>query len=411
MNLKVIVLLLILLDAAWKVVVGILDRRSMRRETPENVKDVYEPEEYRKWRAYKSESKRLDAISTVVGYAVDIILIMANVYAAFAACFPDNIYLQMLSVILLNTLVTAVVGIPFDYYSTFTIEEKYGFNKSTKKTFVTDQIKDFFIELILMTLLVCLFAWLHQTFGDLVILLFAAGVILLGLVFSFLTPVFTKLFNKFQPLEEGELKEHLMALMTKYGYRVKAIEVMDASRRSTRMNAYFTGLGPVKRIVLFDTLKEAMSEEQICAVFAHEMGHGLHHDMIRNRIYSVVQGLAIALSGWLVISTPEVFTTFGFNGVNYGFAFVLMGYVLGIITPLIGLLTNASSRKAEYRADAQAVQEGYGEALISALKLLAKNNLADLSPDPLLVKLTYSHPTLDQRIGAVLERMKQDRNA
>lgn len=408
MNVKLIVLLLILLDAAWKVVVGILDRRSLRRKTPDSVKDVYDEAEYRKWRAYKSESKRVEAISAIAGYAVDIILIMANVYAAFAGCFPDNIYLQMLSVILLNTLVSAVVSLPFDYYSTFTVEEKYGFNKSTKKTFVADQIKDFFIELILMTLLVCAFIGFHKKFGDLVILFFTVGIILFGLIFSFLTPLFTKLFNKFQPLEEGGLKDRLTALMTKYGYKVKAIEVMDASRRSTRMNAYFTGLGPVKRIVLYDTLKEAMSEEQICAVFAHEMGHGLHHDMLRNRIVSVVQGLAIALSGWLVISTPEVFTAFGFNGVNFGFAFVLMGYILGIITPLIGLLTNTFSRKAEYRADAQAVQEGYGNELISALKLLAKNNLADLSPDPLLVKLTYSHPTLDQRITAILEKMAED---
>lgn len=406
MNIKLLVLILILLNIAWEAFMDVLDQRSLHRETPENVKDVFDPEEYKKWRSYKTDKKRLEILSSIAGYIVDIILVMADVYAAFAGLFPDNLYVQALSVMLLSTLVSTVIEIPFSYYATFTVEEKYDFNKSTVKTFVTDKIKSFFLSLILTGLLVCLFAWLHQSVGDLVILLFALGMVVFGLVLSLLVPLLTRLFNKFTPIEEGELKDRLMALMNKYGYKVKAIEIMDASRRSTHMNAYFTGIGPVKRIVLYDTLAEAMTEDQICAVFAHEMGHGLHHDMIRDRFLSALDGLVIAFFGWLVIRSPEFCTAFGFNGVNYGFAFILMGLLLGIVSPLLGLFESYFSRKAEYRADAQAVKEGYGEALISALKLLEKKELSDLSPDPLLVKLTYSHPTLSQRIAAIEDCMK-----
>lgn len=408
MSCKIAVLVLILVNTGWNIFLVFLDRRSLKNGIPEAVKDVYDPEDYRRWRAHKAEEKRVTVLASAVSVAVDIILLMTDVYAAFAKLFPAGTYWQLLSVILLNTLVYEVVGIPFSYYRTFTIEEKYGFNKSTKKTYVADQIKDFFLELILTVLLVSLFAWLHQSVGDLVILLFALGIVALGFIFSFLAPLFTRIFNKFKPLEDGELKSRLLSLMEKHGYQVKAIEVMDASRRSTRMNAYFTGIGPVKRIVLYDTMTEAMSEEQICAVFAHEMGHGLHHDMLRNRIFSALQGLVIALAGWLVIRTPECFAAFGFDGINYGFAFILMSLLLEIISPLLGLLTNTFSRKAEYQADAQAVKEGYGEALISALKLLAKNNLSDLSPDPLLVRLTYSHPDLARRITAIEKGMREN---
>ena len=158
----------------------------------------------------------------------------------------------------------------------------------------------------------------------------------------------------------------------------------------------------MKTIVLYDTLVQSMTTDEICAVFAHEMGHGLHKDTLKNQILSFVQMLILGVLAWLTLRSPEIFRSFGFDTVNYGFAiFLIMGVEFALIAPLFGLLVNWHSRKAEYRADAQAVKEGYGASLVSALKKLAKENFADLSPHPLLVKLEYSHPTLSQRIEAI----------
>ncbi len=401
MALKLIVLLLVLVNIAWNAFLIVLSQRSLKRPVPDSVSDVYDPEKYQTWRSYKIANKKVTVLSTIAQSVIEIILLVTNAYAAFAHLFPDNIWFQALSVVLLNTLVTTIVGIPFSFYDTFVIEEKFDFNKSTKKTFVTDQIKNFLLDLIMNGLLTCLFAWLYTSFGNMFILLFAVCISLISLILSFVYPLISRLFNKFKPLEEGELRASLLELMERHGYRVKAIEVMDASRRSTHMNAYFTGLGPVKRIVLYDTLAESMTKDQICAVFAHEMGHGLHHDMAKNGLISILNSLIIAVAAWLAVNFPEVYPAFGFDSINFGFAILLAGEILGILSPLLGMCTSYFSCRMEYRADAQAVTEGYGEGLVSALKFLARNELSDLSPDPLLVRLTYSHPTLDQRITAI----------
>jgi len=198
-----------------------------------------------------------------------------------------------------------------------------------------------------------------------------------------------------------------MALLTKHGYQVKAIEVMDASRRTTKLNAYFTGFGKMKTIVLYDNLVNAMSTEEICAVFAHELGHGLHKDVLKQQILNLGNLLLMAVVVWLAVRYPQLHTAFGFAEVNYGFGYILLGFGLGIVQPLTGLVTNAYSRMAEYRADRQAVKEGYGPAMVTALKKLAKENFSHLSPSPLFVVLEYSHPPLHRRIEEVEKAYKE----
>ena len=405
MNMKLVAVLLMLLDIAWNLFLEALDRRSLKNPLPESVKDVFDEAEYKKWRAYKAEGKRLTAVSSTVDIIVSLALIILDGYAAFARLFPQGWFPQLMSVVLLSTILSTVIGLPFSIYDTFVIEEKYGFNRTTKKTFVLDEIKGLILGLLLEGGLISLFAWLHLRAGSWFIPALAGAFVALTLVLSLLSPALTRIFNKFRPLEDGELKERLTGLLTGHGYRVRAVEVMDASRRSTRLNAYFTGLGPTKTIVLYDTLVEAMSEDQICAVFAHEMGHGIHHDIITTRIFSVINSLMIACIGALVLSNPAIYADFGFDGINYGMAFILLGLFLNILSPLLDWISSQFSRRAEYRADATAVEEGYGPDLISALKLLAKKNLSNLAPDPLLVKLTYSHPTLAQRIEAIEKKI------
>ena len=385
----------------WGLLLNALSIRSVKNPIPANVADVYDPETYRKWRGYKKEKSRLAVISETVSFAVSLVLIVLNVYAAFAGLFPKTDFVQMLAVILLSS-VSELLLIPFSYYNTMVIEEKYGFNRSSKKTFWMDQLKGFLIGILLSVIVGSLLMWTHRALGDLLIIVFAGAMTLLLLGITFLYPVISRIFNKFTPLEDGELKEKLTGLLEKHGYKVRAIQVMDASRRTTKSNAYFSGFGKMKTIVLYDTMLEQMTTDEICAVFAHEMGHGLHKDTLRNQITSFLMMLVVGVLAWLTLRTPEIWPAFGFDSVNYGFAIILiMSVEFALISPLFGLLTNYLSRRAEYRADEQAVQEGYGEALISGLKKLSRENFADLAPSPLLVKLEYSHPTLSQRIDAI----------
>ena len=299
------------------------------------------------------------------------------------------------------------MSVGIQYYCTMVIEEKYGFNRSTLKTFVTDQIRNLLLNLVLSLLLAWLLSGLHRALGDWMIPLFAAAVFVFTLAISFLYPVFSRIGNKFVPLEDGELKDNLMALLNKHGYQVKAIEVMDASRRTTKLNAYFTGFGKLKTIVLYDNLVNAMSTEEICAVFAHELGHGLHKDVLKQQIMNFGNLLLMAVVVWLTVRDPQLHGAFGFSGINYGFAYVLTGIALGLTQPLTSMVMNAYSRFAEFRADRQAVQEGYGDAMVTALKKLAKENFAHLAPSPINVVLEYSHPPLSQRIAKV-QQQKND---
>ena len=398
---KAAVLVVFTVIYLYQMVLSVIHMRSARNPVPVNVIDVYDEETYGKWRAYHGERSRFAIVSGTASFLIDFALLAFNVYAAFAGLFPRTPFLQMFAVMLLSAL-SSLLMIPFSWHSTMGIEEKYGFNKATAKTFWGDQAKEFLIGLVLMTGIGALLMAVHQALGDWLILAFAILMTVFALIISFLYPVLSRVFNKFQPLEDGELKEKLTALLEKNGYKVRAIKIMDASRRTTKSNAYFSGFGKMKTIVLYDTLVETMTTDEICAVFAHEMGHGLHKDTLRNQILSFVQMALLGVLAWLTLRTPEVFQAFGFEGVNYGFAILLiMSVEFALVSPLFGLVINFFSRRAEYRADAQAVKEGYGQELISALKKLARQNYADLAPSPLLVKLEYSHPTLSQRIDAI----------
>ena len=401
MSYKTMAMIIMTVVFLYKLLIGVVQWRSANNPIPANVSDVYDNETYLKWRAYHAEKCRLSLGQEVASYALDMVLILFNAFAAFAGLFPRTLFMQTFGVLLLSSIASLVL-LPFSYYDTMVIEEKYGFNRSSKKTFCVDQVKSFLIGLVITLVIAALLMWIHLTLGRWFIPVFAIVMTLLVLAIAFLYPVLSKVFNKFTPLEEGELKDKLTGLMEKHGYHVRAIQVMDASKRSTKSNAYFSGFGKMKTIVLYDTLIAAMTPDEICAVFAHEMGHGLHKDTLKNQLLSFAQMLMLGVLAWLTLQSAELFLPFGFDAVNYGFALMLItGVEFALIVPLFGLLVNTVSRRAEYRADAQAVQEGYGEALVSALKKLAKENFSDLSPDPLLVKLEYSHPPLSQRIAAI----------
>lgn len=415
MDFKLIVILLAVLGSLYSLMLNVVRHFSANNPTPENLKDVYDADTYNKWKQYSKEHSKLDIISTLVSAAATLLLLCTNAYAAFASIFPKTWVYQLVAVVLLESVVSAVVGTAFGYVSTMKIEEKYGFNRSTMKTFVKDRIRSFIVSVVLSIALALLLGACHQALGVWMIPVFTVVAFLFTMIISFVYPLLSRIGNKFTPLEDGELKDALMNLLDKYGYKIKAIEIMDASRRTTKLNAYFTGFGKMKTIVLYDNLVNAMTTEEICAVFAHELGHGLNRDVQKAQILNVFQLLLMAVMACGFAEISRIYLNFGFaylgpyqsDYVNYGFTYVLLGIGLGVLQPLTGLVMNARSRRAEFRADKQAVLEGYGEAMISALKKLARDNFSHLAPSFINVVLEYSHPPLNQRVKNVEKEMRR----
>ena len=407
MNLKLLVIILSLLGTAYAVLLNLYKRRSATNPIPKSVKDVYDDETYAKWRTYNAEHSKLDLISSIVAGIVNILLLITNVYSAFASLFPATPQWQTVGVVILDTIVSTIISVAFSYYGTMVIEQKYGFNKSTLKTFVFDKIRGLLLGLALSLFLAMMLLILHTWLGEALIILFTAVMFAFGLLISFLFPIFSRIGNKFTPLEEGELRTRLTELLTSHGYKVRDIKVMDASRRTTKLNAYFAGFGATKTIVLFDNLVEAMTPDEICSVFAHELGHGLNKDVAKMQIMNIGNMLIMAVMAWASVNFSAIHTQFGFSEVNYGFAIILTGIFLTLTQPVSAMIMNAYSRKAEYRADAQAVKEGYGEAMIGALKKLARENFAELAPTRVSVLLEYSHPPLADRISAIEKQLNK----
>lgn len=406
MNFKLIGLIFIAIGFAYNILLQVVKYLSKNNPIPENVKDIYDAESYQKWLAYHNETSLLHIIWQSAELIVYMLMIGLNVYPIAAELFPNNDYLSMIAVLILCLFVDGIVDTAFSYIYTMKIDEKYGFNKTTVKTFIADRIKSFIISSLIMIGLVSAFIAIYSAMGDWILVLFSGIMIAFLFIMLFVYPIVSKIYNKFTPLEDGELRQKLTALLEKNGYHVKEIQVMDASKRTTKSNAYFSGYGKTKTIVLFDTLIESSTPDEIVAIFAHELGHGLHKDVVKNSFVSILQMVTLVVLAWLTVRTGAIYPDFGFAKLNYGFALILvMAAEFPIIAPLFMLVSSAISRKAEYRADAHAVKEGYGEALITALKNLVRQDLDNLSPSKIEVVLTYSHPPMSQRIAAIEKEM------
>lgn len=405
---KIICLICFSVYIIYSMIMDYIDYSSFKRPIPDKVKDIYDEETYKNWKKYKKEKARVSFIIDIVQIAIIFLLFIFNVFSLIANKVPNNVYLQSLVVIGLFLGITLVFSFITDYINTMIIEEKYGFNKTKLKTFITDQIRSFLIQGILITGLLMLFIWLYGLLGYYIILVFIGILCLILLIVMMLYPFIAKMSNKYEDLEEGELRTKLIDLLNKYGFTVRKIEVMLASERTTKSNASFSGFGKTKTIVLYDNLINSMTPDEICAVFAHELGHGLHKDGLKNSVTSLLLVVSIVASLFGLVSFTQLYLDFGFTTVNFGFGFILLTFiVLPYLSNIIQLFSNYISRKAEYKADEQAVIEGYGNELISALKKLTKSNYAELNPNNIIVALTYSHPTVLQRIINIEKQMEK----
>jgi STE24 endopeptidase len=282
------------------------------------------------------------------------------------------------------------------------IEEKYGFNKTTPKLFITDKIKGWLLGAVLGGGILLLVVWFYQKAGS-DFWLYAWGLIVAFTIFMtmFYTHLILPLFNKLKPLEDGDLKSSIVDFSKKAGFKLKDIFVMDGSKRSTKANAFFSGLGKKKRIVLFDTLIEEMKINEIVSVLAHEIGHYKKKHTLANILISVLQtGLTLYILS-LLIDNPVLSEALGVEQPSFHIGLITFSLLYSPISTIIGIATNILSRKYEYQADAFAKYYGYGDSLISALKKLSSKNLSNLTPHPAYVFVNYSHPPLLQRIHSI----------
>jgi STE24 endopeptidase len=295
-----------------------------------------------------------------------------------------------------------ILTTPFALYSTFVIEERYGFNRTTPGTFILDKLKGWLLGVLIGGGLLALVTWIYLLTGAwfwLVVL----GVVTLFSVFMnmFYSNLIVPLFNKQEPLEEGSLREKIEQFAEKVAFRLNNVYVMDGSKRSSKANAYFTGLGPKKRIVLFDTLIKDLEEEEIVSVLAHEVGHYKKKHTTTGLVLSFLQSALTLFLFSLFVGKDSFAIALGGTEASFHLGLIAFGVLYSPLSTLLGLGSGLFSRRHEYQADRYAREQHNGEALISSLKKLSKNTLSNLTPHPLYVFFHYSHPTILQRIRAL----------
>jgi len=371
---------------------------------PANVQDIFDEASYKKNQAYKMENLRFSTIGGVIGMVVSLLILVFNVHARlfdFISGHTGNVYLTSLFILGVPILVGAIIDQLLSIYDTFVIEEKYGFNKTTKKTFIIDFIKNLLIGAVLGGGLLSLFLLLYNWLGQWVFLVFFFVLLALQLFMTFISPLMIRIFYKLTPLEDGSLKDKIQAMAEQTGYTFKGIYMVDASKRSTKLNAFAAGFGKTKTIGLFDTLVEKMTEDEVISVLAHEIGHAKRGHILKSAPLSFLI-MAIALgAAYFVVTMPEVAMAFGFAEANVAFGIYVLFILLAPLMVVLGIPSSALSRKHEYEADEFSRDLAGAEVAISAFKTLYRESFGNLTPHPLVVKLEYSHPPLTDRIAAI----------
>ena len=304
------------------------------------------------------------------------------------------------AVIIAFSLISSLIDLPSSIYSTFVIEEKFGFNKLTAKVFIIDMLKGAALSIVIGIPLIMLVLWLMESMGDFWWLYAWAALTIFSVLMMWAYPKFiAPIFNKFQPLEEGEVLERIKTLLNRTGFNSDGVFVMDGSKRSSHGNAYFTGFGKTKRIVFFDTLLKHLSPTQVEAVLAHELGHFKHKHVFKGMILSMIMTLVgFAVLAWLM-KQDWFYTALGVQQSSTYMALLLFMLVSPAFTFFIGPIMSRWSRKHEFEADTFAAQQSDSGELISALVSLYKKNAGTLTPDPLYSAFYDSHPPASIRIA------------
>jgi len=386
-------------------VLDLLNLKHTLPELPEELKGIFDEEEYRKSQLYKRDNTRFSFITSTLSLVVVGLVFFLGGFGwldRWIAGFISNYILFVLVFFGILAFAGDILSTPFAIYSTFVIEERYGFNRTTPKTFVLDKLKGWILGMIIGGGLLALVTWIYMLTGPWFWLIVLGVVTLFSLFMTmFYSNLIVPLFNKQTPLEDGSLRARIEEFAKGVKFRLDNIFVMDGSKRSSKANAYFTGLGPKKRIVLFDTLIKDLKEEEIVAVLAHEVGHNKKRHTTSGLVLSILQTALTLYLFSLFVGEDSFAVALGGSEASFHLGLIAFGILYSPISTLLGIGTNLFSRRNEYQADRYA-RDNYGsEELISSLKILSKNNLSNLTPHPTYVFFHYSHPTLLQRIKAL----------
>lgn len=375
------------------------------RPLPKELEGIYGVEEYAKQQLYFKVNARMSLITSSVSFLFTLCMFAFGGYAYIDA-LSQSITANPVLVTMLFWAILIVVGhlidLPFDCYCTFGIEERFGFNRTTPKTFVGD----FFKQLLLMLFINCgLFALLVLIYMETVdwfwILAWAVFMAITLFLNVFYSELIVPLFNKQTPLPDGELRTAIDAFAKRVDFKIKDIYVLNSSKRSTKANAYFTGFGKKKRIVLYDTLIEQLTVEEIVAVLAHEIGHNKHRHTLKNLAVSCFSSLLLFFLLGIILRVDVVAQAAGCAEASFHVNLLMLSLLYTPISMVLGIAGNILSRRFEYQADAFVKEAGMADALISALKKISSQALSNLNPHPKYVFFNYSHPTLYQRIRAL----------
>lgn len=397
-----IIIAIIIINFIIEKIVGKLNAKHYNDPVPQELSDVYDEEEYKKSQAYKATNYKFGVLTSTFSIAVTLAFLMFGGFEmvdSMARSFSDNdivIALLFFGIIMIGS---DIISTPFSYYKTFIIEERFGFNKTTLKTFILDKIKGWIMTIIIGGGILAFIVWFyHKTGSD--FWLYAWGLVTVFTVFMnmFYARLIVPMFNKQTPLENGDLRNSISQYASSVGFSLSKIFVIDGSKRSTKANAYFSGFGSEKRVTLFDTLINDLDQDEIVAVLAHEVGHYKRNHIIYNLVTSILlTGLTLYILS-VFISNPLLSQAIGVQIPSFHAGLVAFGLLYAPISELTGLMMNYLSRKFEYQADDYAKNTYKGEPLVTALKKLSKNSLSNLTPHPAYVFLNYSHPTLLQRV-------------
>ncbi|WP_370089491.1 M48 family metallopeptidase [Ekhidna sp.] len=400
-----ILLGIVTFDFALERVLSFLNRQSARKPIPKELEGIYDAEKYAKSQAYQEDVSRFGTFSATFSFVLLILAIYNGWFGMLDQWIRTFSPLSLVSPMIffgILFIVTDLINTPFSIYRNFVIEKNYGFNKMTPKTFILDKIKGYILTIIFGGLLLGVLIYLVDAIGS-DFWYYFWGVMAAFVLFAnlFYTSLILPLFNKLKPMEEGELKSSIQAYCDKVNFPLKNIFIMDGSKRSSKGNAFFSGLGKKKKVVLFDTLVEKHSTQELTAVFAHEVGHYKKKHILFTTIFSIgLMGFMLFLFSRMAYNA-EVSWAMGGQTSALHLNLLAFGILYSPISTILGIVGNVISRKNEYEADAYAKETYDATPLITGLKKMSADHLSNLTPHPAFVFVHYSHPPLKERVKAL----------
>lgn len=400
-----ILLVIITFDFTLERILSFLNRKSSKNPIPNELEGIYDQEKYAKSQAYNDEVSRFGTFSATFSFVLIVLAIYNGWFGLldqWIRTFSPNSLISPLVFFGILYVASDIINTPFSIYRNFVIEAKYGFNKMTAKTFILDKIKGYILTVIIGGLLLAILIYFVNAIGsDFWYYFWAVMTAFVLFANLFYTSLILPIFNKLKPIEEGELKSSIQAYCNKVNFPLKNIFIMDGSKRSSKGNAFFSGLGKKKKVVLFDTLVEKHSTQELTAVFAHEVGHYKKKHIVFSTIFSIgLMGFMLFLFSRMAYNA-ELSWAMGGQTSALHLNLLAFGILYSPISTILGIIGNIMSRKNEYEADAYAKETYDATPLITGLKKMSSDHLSNLTPHPAFVFVHYSHPPLRERVRAL----------